>query len=533
MAYTALYRRLRPQTFGDVIGQKHLIQTLQNQIANNRINHAYLFCGTRGTGKTSTAKIFARAINCEADGERPCNECSVCKNILDGRSLNVVEIDAASNNGVDNIRDIVEEVKYPPTEGRYKVYIIDEVHMLSVGAFNALLKTLEEPPAHVVFILATTDPQKLPVTILSRCQRFDFHRISKTEMAAELKKDMENEGVSITDEAIEYVTRLSDGAMRDALSILDQCMSFYYGEEITVDKIAEIMGTVDNDVLFRLTDAICASDCDGCLEVIDEIVQRGRDVLNFASDMVLHFRNLLLAISVGKDSEALDYSKEYIERLYEQGQRVSYNYILELISGFSELCNRMKYSSGARILLEVACIKACTPVTQNGDGALEKRLANLEKLLENGVPTAAVQPPTTPPPAEAPKKVERVVEKAVPEDVQNVVKHWKDFVKTIDSSLLRGLIMDSVEVAYLGNDIPVLVCNNSLALARCNNELNNIKKSLTDYFGKEFELKLMVKSDYQKAHKETYGAEDNELKFKSAEEEFKNKLNGVEIDIIE
>lgn len=530
MAYTALYRRLRPQTFGEVIGQQHLIKTLTNQIKNNRINHAYLFCGTRGTGKTSTAKIFARAINCLSEGEKPCNECSVCKNILDGRSINVVEIDAASNNGVDNIRDIVEEVKYPPTEGRYKVYIIDEVHMLSTGAFNALLKTLEEPPAHVVFILATTDPQKLPVTILSRCQRFDFHRISRQEMAAELKKDMQNEGVSITDEAIEYVTRLSDGAMRDALSILDQCMSFYYGEEITVDKITEITGSVDNEVLFRLTDAICEGSCDKCLAVVDEIVQNGRDILNFTNDMVLHFRNLLLAVSVGKDSEALDYSRDYIERLYEQGQRVSYDYILELISAFSELCGRIKYSSSPRVLLEVACIKACTPVTEEGNGAIAKRLSKLESIIESGaalqsVATQAVQ--STP---KEEKKPQPVIQKAVPEDIKRVIKEWDSFAKTVSNPLMRANFEQAIKAAYLSDDILALVCNNQLAAAKCENERAEIKAELARYFGREFEFKIMLNGDYQKAHEETYGGEDKELTFKSPEEEFENKLGGVEID---
>jgi DNA polymerase III gamma/tau subunit len=253
--------------------------------------------------------------------------------------------------------------------------------------------------------------------------------------------------------------------------------------------------------------------------------------------MVLHFRNLLLAISVGKDSEALDYSKEYIERLYEQGQRVSYDYILELISSFSELCNRMKYSNSARILLEVACIKACTPVTEAGNGALEKRLENLERLMANGVPTVAVapNPAIAAAPSAAVEKPKSAVsiEKAVPEDVKNVAKHWKDFVKTIKSPLLRATLSESVEAAYLGNDIPVLVCDKPLPLAKCNNELDTIKKELTGYFGKEFELKVMLKDDYQKAHQETYGAEDTTLKFKSAEDEFANKLQGAMVDIIE
>lgn len=527
MAYTALYRKLRPQSFDEVIGQEHLITTLKNQIKNNRINHAYLFCGTRGTGKTSTAKIFARAINCEAEDNKPCNKCSVCRNIIEGRSLNVVEIDAASNNGVDNIRDIVEEVKYPPTEGKYKVYIIDEVHMLSTGAFNALLKTLEEPPAHVVFILATTDPQKLPVTILSRCQRFDFHRISRVEMSRELKKDMQNEGVSITDEAIDYVARLSDGAMRDALSILDQCMSFYYGEEITVDKITEITGAVDNEVLFRLTDAISDSDCESCLSIIDEAVLKGRDVLTLASDLVMHFRNLLLAVSVGVDSEALDCSKEYAQRLYDQGIKVSYDYILELIGNFSELCSNMKYSSNQRVLLEVACIKACTPVTSAENGAVEKRLERLEKLLEGGIPMPAKSVPKReePKPAEPPK----VLEQAVPDDINNVIKHWGDFVKSIDSKLLKGLFDQGVKAVYLGGHTLTLVCASKICVAKCEHNRATIEEALAKYFNKKFTFKIMRADEYQTTKAETKPAH----KYSSAEEEISNMLPGYHVEITE
>lgn len=262
MAYTALYRKFRPQTFESVIGQEHIVRTLKNQMKTGRVSHAYLFCGTRGTGKTSTAKIFARAINCTnptADGE-PCNECAVCKDILAGRSVNVIEIDAASNNGVDNIREIREEVKYPPTQGKYKVYIIDEVHMLSAAAFNALLKTLEEPPAHVIFILATTDPQKVPATILSRVQRFDFRRITTETIAQTLMGYLKEEGQQATPEAVRYVAHLGDGSMRDSLSILDQCLAFFSGEEVTLEKVLDIMGAVDQTIFFEMTDALAKRD---------------------------------------------------------------------------------------------------------------------------------------------------------------------------------------------------------------------------------------------------------------------------------
>ena len=238
MSYTALYRKFRPSEFADVKGQDHIITTLQNQIRANRIGHAYLFCGTRGTGKTTVAKIFAKAVNCEHPVEgSPCGECETCRSIAAGTSMNVIEIDAASNNGVDNIREIREEVAYRPTEGRYKVYIIDEVHMLSIGAFNALLKTLEEPPEYVIFILATTEVHKIPITILSRCQHYDFKRISIETITDRMKELMDTEHVEVEDKALRYIAKAADGSMRDALSLLDQCIAFYMGQKLTYDNV--------------------------------------------------------------------------------------------------------------------------------------------------------------------------------------------------------------------------------------------------------------------------------------------------------
>ena len=253
MSYTAMYRRFRPTTFEEVKGQDAIVTTLKNQIRSDRIGHAYLFCGTRGTGKTSIAKLFAKSVNCEhpVDGS-PCGECASCKAIAEGRSMNVIEIDAASNNGVDNIREIVNEVAYSPTEGKYRVYIIDEVHMLSAGAFNALLKTLEEPPSYVIFILATTEAHKIPITILSRCQRYDFRRISIDTIAGRLTDLMEKEQVNVEERAIRYIAKAADGSMRDALSLLDQCIAFYLGQELTYEKVLETLGAVDTEVFSRL-----------------------------------------------------------------------------------------------------------------------------------------------------------------------------------------------------------------------------------------------------------------------------------------
>ena len=295
MSYTALYRKFRPATFEEVKGQDHIVTTLKNQIQAGRIGHAYLFCGTRGTGKTTVAKILAKAVNCEhpLDGS-PCNECSSCQAIQAGTSTNVIEIDAASNNGVDNIREIREEVSYRPTQGRYKVYIIDEVHMLSTGAFNALLKTLEEPPEYVIFILATTEVNKIPVTILSRCQRYDFKRITIDTIAGRLMELMQKEGVEAEERAVRYVAKAADGSMRDALSLLDQCIAFYLGESLTYDKVLNVLGTVDTEVFSQLLRRVIVQDAAGSIRILEELVVKGKEMGQFVNDFTWYMRNLML-----------------------------------------------------------------------------------------------------------------------------------------------------------------------------------------------------------------------------------------------
>ena len=298
MSYTALYRKYRPSEFEDVKGQDHIVTTLKNQIKADRIGHAYLFCGTRGTGKTTVAKIFAKAVNCEhpVDGS-PCGECQSCKAIAAGSSMNVIEIDAASNNGVENIRQIREEVSYSPTQGKYKVYIIDEVHMLSIGAFNALLKTLEEPPSYVIFILATTESHKIPITILSRCQKYDFRRISIETISARLMDLLEQEGVEAEEKAVRYVAKAGDGSMRDALSLLDQCIAFYLGEPLTYDHVLEVLGAVDTEVFSRLLRSILANDIVAAIELLEDLIVQGRELGQFVTDFVWYLRNLLLVKS--------------------------------------------------------------------------------------------------------------------------------------------------------------------------------------------------------------------------------------------
>ena len=314
MSYTALYRKFRPDSFQDVKGQDAIVRTLKNQIRAQRIGHAYLFCGTRGTGKTTVAKILAKAVNCEhpIDGN-PCNECETCKAIAAGNSMNVIEIDAASNNGVDNIREIREEVAYSPTSGKYKVYIIDEVHMLSIGAFNALLKTLEEPPSYVIFILATTEAHKIPITILSRCQRYDFKRIARTTIVDRLRELMDEEQVEVEDKALRYIAKKGDGSMRDALSLLDQCIAFYLGEKLTYEHVLDVLGAVDTDEFSKLLREVLDGDVTQVILHLENMIMQGRDLTQLVNDFTWYLRNLLLLKSSDNMEDVLDVSAENLD----------------------------------------------------------------------------------------------------------------------------------------------------------------------------------------------------------------------------
>lgn len=383
MSYTALYRKWRPASFDEVKGQEHIVKTLKNQITSGRIGHAYLFCGTRGTGKTSVAKIFAKAVNCEAPvGGSPCKECSMCRQIASGSSLNVVEIDAASNNGVENIRDIREQVQYPPTEGRYRVYIIDEVHMLSIGAFNALLKTLEEPPSYVIFILATTEVHKIPITILSRCQRYDFKRITIDTIAARLQELTGAEQIDVEEKALRYVAKAADGSMRDALSLLDQCTAFHFAEKLTYDNVLEVLGAVDNSVFSDLFRAVAAGDTKECIYKIEEMIIQGRDLTQMVNDFVWYLRNLLIVKTSDDAEEMLDMSSENIATLQEEAQLTDGETLIRYIRIFSELSGQLRYASQKRVLAEIAFIKLTKPsMEQNLDSVLQ-RLNIIEKRME-------------------------------------------------------------------------------------------------------------------------------------------------------
>lgn len=479
--YLALYRKYRPKKFANVVGQNHIVKTLLNQINSNHISHAYLFCGTRGTGKTSIAKIFAMSINClnNKDGE-PCMECESCKNVLNKQDPNIIEIDAASNNGVDNIREIRDEVKYPPINGKYKIYIIDEVHMLSAGAFNALLKTLEEPPSHVIFILATTDPQKIPATIHSRCQRFDFKRILPQEMLTAIKKYMDNENIKITDEAINYIIRMSDGAMRDALSILDQCISFYFGEEITLQKVTEIIGTVDDKICCDFVNLLCEKETEKVLNMINKIVMDGKDINQFLSTLILFLRDAVIYKSTG-DLDSWVERQDIFRNL-----NLTFANGIKLLEDFSRLQNELKYAINPKVLFEILCIKLCS---------------NTQMQPEN------ILMPTT-----IKKSAEKKVinkKKVVPEDLQQIIKNWPKLVSKFDGLLKEILGLSCV--GYLKGNIIYIITNDSGSNLILKQKKSDIKNIMSENLNFEFELDFMSKDDYDNEHKNIYGKADEEL----------------------
>ncbi len=378
--YRALYRKWRPQVFTDVSGQGHITETLQNEISTGRLSHAYLFTGSRGTGKTTCAKILAKAVNClnNKDGN-PCNECMICKGIDDGSILDVTEIDAASNNSVDNIRDLREEVNFTPAAAKYRVYIIDEVHMLSSGAFNALLKTLEEPPSHVLFILATTEVQKLPATILSRCQRFDFRRIPPEDIAARLITVAKNENLQLTDEAALLIARVSDGALRDALSILDQCAG--YNEPITVSTVSNAAGLLGKDYLFELSDAILKEDSSSVLNIIDRLHSSSCDTERLMSELVNHFRNIMIAKTTKNPDKFIVCTPDELVRYKENAQNITYGSVLYIMETLCREASQLKYSAHQRAQTEATLIRLCSPALSTDNAAIIRRIDDLEAQL--------------------------------------------------------------------------------------------------------------------------------------------------------
>ena len=493
MSYVALYRKFRPDNFTEVKGQDHIVTTLQNQIKADRIGHAYLFCGTRGTGKTSIAKLFAKTVNCHnpIDGS-PCGECESCKRIAAGVSMDVVEMDAASNNGVEDVRNIIDAVSYSPSEGRFRVYIIDEVHMLSTNAFNALLKTLEEPPSYCIFILATTEVHKIPITILSRCQRYDFKRISIDTIADRLEDLMAREGIDVEPKALRYIAKTADGSMRDALSLLDQCIAFHYGETLTYDNALDVLGAVDTEVFSKLLRGVMDRDVTACIKVLEEIVVQGRELTQFVTDFTWYLRNLLVIKTADNVEDVLDVSTDNKARLKEEADRLESESIIRYIRIFSDLSNDMRYASQKRILVEIALIKLCRPQMDSKNSEVIDRIKYIEDQLANGVVTApsanvAAQPVAS-------NVVPAKLPDALPEDVQKVVNNWRNVINNFEG--LDRMLMTKVTVSLSAdNKLLILTPADEPACDRLLEE--NVKANIKNIISSSIEKEIEV--DIQKA----------------------------------
>ena len=507
MSYTALYRKFRPDNFDDVKGQDHIVTTLTNQIKANRIGHAYLFCGTRGTGKTTVAKILAKSVNCQnpVNGS-PCNECEMCRAIQAGTSMNVIEIDAASNNGVDNIREIREEVTYRPTEGNYKVYIIDEVHMLSTGAFNALLKTLEEPPSYVIFILATTEAHKIPITILSRCQRYDFHRITIDTIAARLTELLEAEGVEAEEKAVRYVAKAGDGSMRDALSLLDQCIAFYLGQTLTYDKVLEVLGAVDTEVFSQLLRKVLSGDVTGSIHILEELITGGRELSQFVGDFTWYMRNLLLVKTSENPEDAIDVSSENLKLLKEESEMTDVDTLMRYIRIFSELSNQIRFATQKRVLVEIALIKLCRPAMETNLDSVLDRIRVLEQRMDEAPVQQVIVQQASGSAGEVnqsavpePKKPQ----KAAPEDLQKIVAGWKVIVGQTTAAFKQALLKSIPK--YNGETgEPVLYVEFQTPLGRNypddSGACRELKEIIERQTGKSVELHMLVAEDHQQTN---------------------------------
>lgn len=508
--YTALYRKWRPTKFEDVYGQEQVTATLQNELENNKISHAYLFCGTRGTGKTSSAKLLAKAVNCSNPiGHNPCDSCNSCVSINEGSSIDVLEIDAASNRGIDDIRNLREAIKFTPTLGKYKVYIIDEVHMLTNEAFNALLKTLEEPPAYVLFILATTEPHKLPATILSRCQRFDFKRISIDNIISRLKYICGHEQLEVDDAALRLIARNADGALRDALSILDQC-SVYSGKHVSESTVLEVLGISGDQHLMEVGEAILRGDASRAIMLIDELASGGKDIYQFIKDLTVHYRNLLMTKILDKPENVIDMSMEGVEILKKSGEAFAGESIVRCIKYLSELESEAKWYSNPRVLLEVAVVKMCKAAGDDSLDGLMARMAKLERSIAEGVvPVAATNLKQTAsakqPAQEAAKPAEKQQKKpqtsAQSGDASGIIDKWsgfRQFLKEKRKMKLATFVMTAKPVKLDGNTL-IISFEKEDKYSKEALEVPEIRKDLeaeaSEYFGIDIKLKSIIKDE--------------------------------------
>lgn len=510
--HKALYRVYRPKNFSDVIGQEHIVRTLKNQIENNNVGHAYLFCGTRGTGKTSTAKIFSRAVNCtNLHNDEPCNECENCREILEDKTMDVVEIDAASNNSVDDIRELRENVKYSPAKAKYKVYIIDEIHMLSQGAFNALLKTLEEPPSYVIFILATTEPHKIPATILSRCQRFDFKRVTVKDISSRMRYICEKEGIEADEKALNLIARNSQGALRDALSILDQCISFE-GNKISYNDVIELLGSVNIEQLFDLAESIIKEDTRKSLQILNDFIIWGKDVRNLVNDLIDHFRNLMVCKISNDLDEIISLPEETIDLLKQQAETIDTNNLIRILNILSETQDGMKISSNPRVLMEVTMMKIAQPMFDESKEALIKRIENLEQKIESG--NIKVNHISTNQTVdnfnENNQQNNNTVEKQEDEnieyenlkgdDIKLVEKSWKKILQKMKedkNQVIRALLQD-VDSFNISEDTLYIIFTDNYSFAKSRLDspatIQYVEKVIREVLNRSFSVKIALKS---------------------------------------
>ena len=510
--HKALYRVYRPKNFSDVIGQEHIVRTLKNQIENNNVGHAYLFCGTRGTGKTSTAKIFSRAVNCtNLHNDEPCNECENCREILEDKTMDVVEIDAASNNSVDDIRELRENVKYSPAKAKYKVYIIDEVHMLSQGAFNALLKTLEEPPSYVIFILATTEPHKIPATILSRCQRFDFKRVTVKDISSRMRYICEKEGIEADKKALNLIARNSQGALRDALSILDQCISFE-GNKISYNDVIELLGSVNIEQLFDLAESIIKEDTRKSLQILNDFIIWGKDVRNLVNDLIDHFRNLMVCKISNDLDEIISLPEETIDLLKQQAETIDTNNLIRILNILSGAQDGMKISSNPRVLMEVTMMKIAQPMFDESKEALIKRIENLEQKIESG--NIKVNHISTNQTVdnfnENNQQNNNTVEKQEDENIEYenlkgdeiklVEKSWKKILQKMKedkNQVIRALLQD-VDSFNISEDTLYIIFTDNYSFAKSRLDspatIQYVEKVIREVLNRSFSVKIALKS---------------------------------------
>lgn len=525
MAYQALYRVYRPQSFNDVVGQQHIIKTLQNALVQEKFSHAYLFSGPRGTGKTTAAKILAKAVNCEkAPIAEPCNECATCRGITDGSISDVIEIDAASNNGVDEIRDIRDKVKYAPSAVRYKVYIIDEVHMLSIGAFNALLKTLEEPPAHVIFILATTEPHKIPLTIISRCQRFDFKRISPEDIVYRMKEVLGSEELEVSEDALYEIAKASEGGMRDALSLLDQAIS-YSTEKVSLEDVLSITGAVSQSFIVKIVQAIFNENIVEALDSVESLIKNGKDPARFVEDLIFYYRDVLLYQASEENAYLLE-KAAVNEEFKELSSKMDSAFIYKVIAELNQTQQEMKWSNHPRVLLEVALVKLAQSST-NQEGALPYQdilqkmnqiEAELQQLKEKGI-----QVDHTAQAAQTEKKqtrqsrsqyktpvgkVNEVLKNATRQNLETIKRSWAQVLDTLKQQNKAS------HAALLSNSEPVASSDQSFILKfkyeiHCkmasennNNVRDNLENILYTLIGSKREMVAIPESEWDKVREE-------------------------------